>query len=499
MAADTSNSIDSYTVAARNRRRSAVLFALTLSVAIAALLLAFPPGGVAVAVCAGAAFVVAAWYRPVLGVALVLAPTLLFEQFEFALFRPITMLVPFFANIADIVGGGGLKATPLELMLATVAGLVGVQIALGRRSMRPNPLGLPVFVFTVGLAGWLLYGLLTGGSLTVALWELRGLAYFCLLVFVVPHVLSDERDVRLLLWVPIVMIGVKAVQGVWNYGVVLRDDVVDVRSITAHEDAVFIAWMVVFLLALLLYRTAPKQRTVLLVLSPVMAFTFVQTDRRAAYVAMAVGIVVLAVLVATDRKRRGLMVAVGLPILLAILLVVGVGWNMSGLLGAPASVVRSIVAPDDPTDAGSSYYRVIEETNLFESIQSNPILGIGFGRPFQQPGQNGIAVLSYELANVIAHNSIFWLWAVMGTLGFALFWVMIGSLIVFGCVAFRTSEAPYTKAVAALVTAAITMQVIVSFVDLQLTYARNMVLLGVLVGILSALPSLQKVESDGAE
>jgi len=497
MASDLANSVDYYRVEARSRERYAVLFAFGLSVVAAVLLIASPPGWLAVTLCAGIAFALVTWYRPVVGVGLVLAPTLLFEQFDFAVFRPLTAQVPFFAAASNITGGGGVKASPLEILLVTVAVIVLLRVTVGRKDTRRNPLATPVLVFVAGMVAWTLYGLLVGGALNVAVWEVRALSYFCLLAIVVPQTIDSERDARLLLWVAICLIGLKSAQGLWNLFIVRQNDLM-VRSITSHEDAVFIAWMAVFLIALLVYRAGGRQRHVLIALSPIMALTFVKTDRRAAYVALALGLVILLVLVATDRDRRAVIVKRGLPILVAALLIVGVGWSVPGPLGAPAAVVRSIVAPDNPEDAGSSFFRVIEELNLMQSIQANPVVGIGFGRPFQQPGQNGIAILNYELANVIAHNSVFWIWAVMGTLGFALFWVMVGSFIAFGGIAFRSSSDPYAKAVAGMVTAAVAMQVIVSFVDLQLTYARNMVFLGVLVGILAALPSLAKSGSTRA-
>ncbi len=494
MAADGVRSINQYRGTAQNRVRNATVLATALSVAVAILLFAFPPGWLAVLFCVGVAFTMVTWWRPVLGVALVLLPTLLFEQFEIGVYRPLTLLVPFFSSASATMANGGFKASPLEVMLAIVAGVVTLKAILGKAPVRPNPLSVPVAVLSASLVAWLAYGLLAGGALSVAVWELRAPVYFCLVVLIVPQVLASERDVRLLLWVAIAAIGAKSLQGVWNYFAILQISATDTQGVAAHEDAVFMAWMVVFLVALLLYRTSPKQRAVLLAFTPFMAFTFVKADRRAAYAALGVGLVVLAALVMTDRTRREPIVKWVVPVLLAVALTVAVGWDLSGPIGFPARVVRSIVAPQTAEDIGSSHYRVVEELNLMQSIRARPLMGLGFGRPFQQPGQNGIAILKWEFADVIAHNSVFWIWAVMGTLGFALFWAVFGGLIAFGGVVFRTSTPAYHKAVAGLVTAAVAMQLIVSTVDLQLTYARNMVFLGVLVGMLATLPALENAE-----
>ncbi len=490
MAADTISSVDRYRDSALRRSRVSVLLVLVFSLVAGALLLAFPPGWQALLLCSGIAFIVATWYRPALGVASVLGLTLLFEQYDFARFRPITRQVPFFENASQITGLKGFETTPLELMLVVLALVVLAHLVLKRRAIQGNPLAAPVLVFASGLVLWLAYGLAAGGQLNIAFWELRGFAYFTLLVLLLPQVLVTKRDVRMMLWVAILTIGVKAAQGVWNYAVVLRGDTSGVRSVTGHEDALFMAWMVVLLVAFLLYRTGGRQKTVLLVLAPVLALSFVFTDRRAAYVALAIGLIVMAVLGWTDRVKRSVILKTAVPIVLVVAFIVAAGWNSAGLLGRPAQTLRSISAPDNPEDAASNYYRRAEEVNLIHAIESSPVFGLGFGRPFQQPGQGGIVDIGFTLENVIPHNEIIWVWAKMGTLGFSLFWVMVGAVVVFGGVIVRTAREPYTQAVAAFVAAAMTMQVIVSYVDLQLTYSRNMVFLGVLVGTLASLPAL---------
>jgi len=488
--AETVQTVAEYRESARRRARFGLRAVTAISAVLAVLILAYPPGIYPALAVAAFALMVAAWFRPVIGVAVVLGLTLLFEQYDFASFTPITRTVPFFENASNFTGIGGFVVTPLEILLVCVSIVVLVQ-AVGRvRPMRENPLALPVFLFAVALAIWFLYGVVSGGDLKIALWEIRALAYLCLLVFVVPQVVATQRDVSLLLWTAIVVVGIKAVQGLWNFFVVLGGDMSGERSVTSHEDALFMAWVIVFLVGLLMYRTGRGQKAALLVLTPVMLVTFVVTDRRAAYAALAVGLITSALVMATDRTKRVLIVKVAVPLLVAAVLVIIAGWNSPGVLGMPAETLRSIVAPENQEDVDSSYYRAAEEINLIHAIESEPIVGLGFGRPFQSSGQGGIVDIGYSLENYIAHNQIIWVWAKMGTVGFSIFWVVIGSVIVFGCVAARTLRDPYLRTVAILVTCAVVMQIVVSYVDLQLTYARNMVFLGVLIGILCRLPAL---------
>jgi len=480
----------SYETSAIHRDRRTVLLLVALSCVLAVWILSSPPGWYPAFVVAFGGFIVATWVRPVFGLGTVLGLSLLFEQYDFAYFTPITREVPFFENVSVITGIDGLEFTPLEILLVVVSVVVLVQVVTKARQIRENPLALPVFVFVVALGLWFFYGLVAGGAVKTALWELRALAYFCLLAFVVPQVIAGSKDVSALLWIAIVAVGVKAVQGAWNYFVVLARDMTNIRSVTGHEDALFMAWMAVLAVALLIYRSGHAQKVALIAVAPVSLLTFVVTDRRAAYAALVLGLMTAAVLVATDPARRRLVVKIVVPVCIAGAMIVVGGWNAGGVLGRPADIIRSIVAPESQEDIDSSYYRAAEEVNLIHAIESSPLVGIGFGRQFQASGQGGIVDIGYTLADYIAHNQIIWLWAKMGTIGFAVFWTMMGGIIAFGCLAFRTIEEPYLRSVALLVVCAVVMQLVVSYVDMQLTYARNMVFLGTLVGLLSRLPAL---------
>ncbi len=476
----------------RLARRSRLIGAgvVLLSLAVAGLLLAFPPGWPGLILCAGVGFLLVTWYRPFYSVVAVLGASILFEQFDFGSYTPLTRQIPFFENASAFTNIDGFEASPLEMLLVIITITVVVRMVLGRQPVRQNPLAPPVIVFTVSMALWLVLGMLGGGQLNIALWEMRGLAYFCLLALLVPQVISEKREVAILLWVSIVMVIIKAVQGMWNFIFILGGDMSGERSVTGHEDALFMAWIIVLIVALQLYRTGVGQRVFVYLASPVLAATFMVTDRRAAYVALALGVMVLAVLVFKDASKRTLVIRSAIPLVLIGILMVGVGWNSSGVLGIPAQVVRSIIDPGNQEDIDSSYYRAAEEVNLIHAIESNPIAGLGFGRPYQESG--ALVDIGFSLADVIPHNEIMWIWAKMGTTGFAVFWAMFGSIIVFATIAYREIEDPYLRAVALFVACAVPMQLVVSYVDLQLTYARNMVFLGTLVAIAATLPRLAK-------
>jgi O-antigen ligase len=292
------------------------------------------------------------------------------------------------------------------------------------------------------------------------------------------------------MWTTVLVITFKAFQGLYNYLFILEGDLSEVQAVTGHEDALFFGFMLVFLCGLAAYGASKGKLALLAISAPVIGFTFVATDRRAAYVALALGVFVLAVMLLTDKSKRKLVAVIGIPLLLATLLVVGAGWNSDGAIGRPARAIKSITAPASNEDVKSNEYRRVEAFNLIITIKQSPLVGIGFGRPYQMAGK--LDEIGFSLQSFIPHNEIFWLWAKMGTIGFAVFWAMVGSIVAYAVTAFRTVRDPYYKAVVAAIAALVVMQMVVSYVDLQLTFARNMVLLGVMVGVLARLVQLDQ-------
>lgn len=485
--------LEGYTARVRARERGMVGALCVLSALLCALVIAAPPGWLALVLALSLAVGVATWMRPALGVAAVLAAALLFEQFDFSTFRPITRSVPFFESLSGSMGIGGVPLSPFEIALIGVAALT-IAGGMWRRVRWQGGVVLRlVALFALSLVMWLGYGLLRGGSVSISVWQLRGLAYFVALVFLTSYAVRDERDVRLILATGAVVVTFKALEALWSYAVLLRYDLSRVDALTSHEDAVFMAWMIVLLAVSLAYKSMPRVALLLGAALPFTAMAFVATDRRAAYVALAAGLLVLALLMLTDPGKRKLVGWVAPTLAIVFALVLAAGWNGSGAFARPAQAIRSTFEPQKTADAQSNYYRRAEEVSLVMAIRRSPFVGQGFGHEFVSAGK--LAKIEFQFAESIAHNQIIWLWANMGGLGFAVFWMMVGGIVAYGAALFRAAEGPLAKTVAATVICALIMQVLVSYVDMQLTFARNMTFLGVLVALLPCVARLEEGEA----
>ncbi|CCF83586.1 conserved hypothetical protein [Nitrolancea hollandica Lb] len=181
---------------------------------------------------------------------------------------------------------------------------------------------------------------------------------------------------------------------------------------------------------------------------------------------------------------------------MAILLVtyIGIFWNRTDtLLGEPARAFRSQVGTTSMRDERSDAWRDLERENITGNIRSAPLTGLGFGRPYRfYVPEPSLVSSGFIYWTYITHNAIFWVWMKMGAIGFIAFWLLLGSAIVQGLTSFRKLSDSTLRVLAITIAGLIVMQVIFSYGDLGLTYARPMIFLGCMLGVLVRLPELDR-------
>jgi hypothetical protein len=381
--------------------------------------------------------------------------------------------------------------SPLELHFFLLFSIWVLVIAV-RRNTELNHIyaWLPGLLFFGAIVLSFMYGMRRGGEFLTALWELRAIVYFGLMYYFVPQVIQTEQQLKSLMWVCIAAISFKAFQGIVRF-VWLGFGFQGLPALTAHEDPVFFVTLIVFLLALSLFGGHDKQRRALLwLLIPLMMGFFV-AQRRAAYGSFAVSMVGFLVLI--SREHRMKVFKVILPAGLIFCLYLAAFWSSDSKFASPARLVRSSLW-NDQEDAGERYlsnlYRVNERYNLAMTVQRAPLKGIGFGTKYDVPIP--LASIEFSLREYIAHNEILWLFANMGAIGFFTFCFFFTSFLCHGASIFSRLTNPYLKAICAVSIVAVLNQIVVSYYDLQLTYYRNMLYLGILMGLLPTLEMVDK-------
>lgn len=355
----------------------------------------------------------------------------------------------------------------------------------------------PFLFFLLCVAMGVIHGLATGGNVKIIVLEVRPFWYMFVSYLLAYNLLKSKSHVRAFFWVVIAAAGIKALQGLYIVFILLHGNVEGQNEIMAHEESFFfVALILLVLLFFLHHRYRPQLLAALLIL-PCVLFVLIDNKRRADYLALLVGVLVVWTILIFIKPRARVRLAIGLFIFLALGgAYVAAFAKSSGALGEPARAIISVVSPDysDARDAASNLYRLIENYDLKYTERQNPLLGMGFGKPFLMPEPLPNISDGDPYYNYIPHNTIYWVWMRLGPIGFFALWFLFGSFIVRGCVIARRLKDPYLQLVAIYTVAVVIMEVIVAFADYQLFFYRNVIYLGLLVGMLLKLPSFDEKE-----
>ncbi|MFI5236327.1 MAG: O-antigen ligase family protein [Ignavibacteriales bacterium] len=422
---------------------------------------------------------------------------LLFDQHNIPGFDPITFRAGYFLNLKEnihlpAISSGVINPVELQLVLMLLAWFIAISIRKRTKIQHIQEWGLAV-VFLISLVLSFLNGMNSGGKFLPALWELRALFYFGFLFFLIPQVINTKKQCETLMWVFIAGVTIKALQGIWRF-TGLGFSCAGYETLTNHEDPVFIAILIVFLISITMLKANEKQRNALLVLLPFLLIGFFTGQRRAAYAGLFISLVAFVIIL--QSKDRVMFFRTLMVLLLIGIIYSAVFWESESKFASPLRLIQSSINPDTGNERYlSNLYREFERYNLAYTIKTNdPITGIGFGNKYQNiiPLPNII----FPLRDYIPHNEILWLFVKSGAIGFFIFFLFFNALI-FRCTSlYPKLKDPYLKTICLIIVIAIINQLVVSYFDLQLTYYRNMIVLGTLCGLIPTLTNLKDESLD---
>jgi hypothetical protein len=436
------------------------------------------------------------FYRVDWGFYLFFFMALLFDQYHVPGFDSITFKADYFKNLKENAhipsfSAGVINPVELQLILMLLAWFVAISFRKKSKIQHIYEWGLGV-IFLISLIASLVHGMKTGGEILPALWELRALFYFGFLFFFVSQVIQTKRQIEILMWVFIAGVAIKALQGTVRFAK-LGFSFAGFETITNHEDPVFITILVIFLISLIILKGNNKQRNALLVLLIILVLGFLAGQRRAAYGGLFVSIAAFIILL--HGKEKAMILKALLPFLFIILIYSAAFWNSDSRIASPLKLVRSGIDPDAEGERYlSNLYREFERYNLAHTARTSPVVGIGFGKKYINVIP--LANIKFPLRDYIPHNEILWVFVKSGAAGFFIFWLFFNALIFRSASLYTKLRDPYLKSICILIVIAIVNQMTVSYYDLQLTYYRNMIVLGTLCGLLPALTNLNKQQAD---
>jgi hypothetical protein len=444
------------------------------------------------------------WREPVRGVYLLMAAAVMIEIYKLNFSDSLTDRVPFFLNLNN-TSGADVPITPAEILMLVIAGVTMVKAASERSlGLWKGNLFWPYAVFIAVVLMAEFHGLLSGGDFKVSLWELRPMAYSFILFLLAGTLIQTRRQLVTLFVIFILAIGVKILIADYRYLITLGRDVTGRPTVLGHEDSYFID---MFLIALLMaWAWGLRSRLFIwtaVIGTPLAILALLANQRRVgAYALVAAIASLLVVAYVLEPHMRKPLLAFGVVLVIGLGGFIGASWNVNyGLRGELVRPVRSLV---DPTvrDFQSDTYRTSENADLKLSFQSDPIIGMGFGKPFLTVFPLADISQIYPLWNVIPHNTLMWVGVRTGAIGFAAFWALIGMVLLHAFFIARTRRDPLVRAAAVFAIAAVVAELVVAYGDLQLENERNMVFFGIVLGVLnrlSAIPDAATAEGVSAE
>jgi hypothetical protein len=444
-------------------------------------------------------------YKTVWGFYVFILFVLLFDQFGPPGFSDITSQTYFFSNLNIIpylprFDQGVVNPLEILLFLIVSSWLVAGGI---RRELKLTPVKngyLLLFFLVVVMA--LGYGMSRGGDFVISLWETRAFFYMGLMLLFLPQIITTRKDVESLVWIFIVAISFKAFQGAYRFaslGFSFGRWPNIYETLTNHEDPVFSVTLFVLLVGLVLFKANQSQRRTLQWLSIILVIGFVAGQRRAAYASLMASMCVVIVLLDNQHRKAFLKGFLAFTIVFGLYL--AAFWNSENRLGSVAKQFRSTVTGEGGVrgekDNNSTLYRLIENYNLAYTFRSSPAIGRGFGMPFDTPLRLWTIDIN-KLGKYMPHNQILWIFVKTGVVGALVFWMFFNSFVFRGTRVFVKLTDPYLKAVCLMCVAAVVNQLVVSYVDMQLTWYRNMIYLGALLALITVIEQLDRLKQQEA-
>ncbi|MEP6298239.1 MAG: O-antigen ligase family protein, partial [Ilumatobacter sp.] len=193
---------------------------------------------------------------------------------------------------------------------------------------------------------------------------------------------------------------------------------------------------------------------------------FALSQRRSAFNAFAIAMVLFLAVLFIERRRAFWWLA-------PTLTVFGVGyvlafWSVTGPLGFGAQAVKSFIAPEqlDAVDRSSDLYREIEATNIWFTIRAEPELGVGFGNRFYQPWALPDLGPGFEFRDFLPHNSLLWIWLKTGYVGFVLMLFVLARTIQLGTRSIARVKDGDERAILVACLSYIVMYTVFTYVDI---------------------------------
>jgi hypothetical protein len=288
------------------------------------------------------------------------------------------------------------------------------------------------------------WGFVRGGmDFGMSLWQIQRVVYLPVLFFLFQQAFRGPKD-QVALGKTIIAAACVRAAAAWGIRHFVCPSVEKMSCATTHTDSMLFAGAFCLCLVLVIEIPSKKHLRLCAFVLPILALGMKANNRRLVWVEVAMALLVLFFIKPMTRAKRKAVrwMLVSLPVIAIYLMI---GWNKETGVFKVAGLMRSVI--DSKSDA-STEWRDLENYDLFFTLRSSPILGVGYGHPYIDKIVLPDVTVGYALEPFVPHNSILGLWAYGGLIGFSLLWMMLVAGAFFASRSYKFAKRPIDRVAA---------------------------------------------------
>jgi hypothetical protein len=349
----------------------------------------------------------------------------------------------------------GAHVSPMELLIVLLVAVILVRLLTMRSASAEvqftgcNVLDYTLLSMLATIGVLEFWGLSRGGDFRQSLWQMRELLWLPVLAGLFAYSIRERKDFVTLGKVIIVAACIKVAIGLYFLLAIARPAGITPPHVTSHHDSVLFVTTIAIVISAWVHRPTLMRLAGGGMIVSWIFLGLVINNRRIAFVSLFGSLFVLYLLLRGPLKRELTRAALVLTPIFGFYLAIGA--NRTSGIFKPAAKIMSVIRQKDT----SSSMRDIEDYNLIATLKGHAVLGTGWGHEYTEITKAIDISTAFEQYRYIAHNSVLWLIAIGGYIGFTLMWMPLVVGIFLATRSYRFARTPNERSAASVALAVI--------------------------------------------
>jgi hypothetical protein len=227
------------------------------------------------------------------------------------------------------------------------------------------------------------------------------------------------------------------------YLTVMRSLPEHLETVTEHQDSLLFSTAIAIVLANAFHARSRGAIWRAVVITAMMLWCIQVNNRRLAWVGLGGAVVSMYFLfnIGPLRKKVNRILFRTVPF---VLLYAAIGWSHPTGVFKPLASLQSVSDPNNPSTAS----RILENIGLVVTMQTNPLIGTGFGHEYIEISTTySVGAAIFPEYRYDPHNSVLGLAAFTGALGFAGLWMVFPVAAFLNARAYAFAQTPLARTI----------------------------------------------------